>query len=327
MPVILVVGSTGGVGREIVRELLNCSGARTALNGRGNGQHSQWQIRALVRDAGAVNSDLLWGRLGGGVEVVQGNVTRPDSLEAAVRGAGIVIMAHSRRRGEAGASAQAVDYAGTCAVCQAAAAAAVSKLVYVSSNSVDCPDRTSVKLLNWIGVRSAGRPLFLKMSEEVLPGKLGALTRRLVLTQGMGMAWKLRAEAAVRNSGISYVIVRPVGLKNERGCCSAAVQQQEFGLGRVSRTAVGSLCVRVLTEAPSNCTVNVGAADKQWQDITSALAELLPDDSARAGRSATFAQHEAATQAFAGRVRLLAVGLVGLGLGLTAAAAVAIHSH
>ena len=78
----------------------------------------------------------------------------------------------------------------------------------------------------------------------------------------MGMAWKLRAEAAVRSSGVPYIIVRPVGLVDERGCCSAAAQQAEFGLGRVSRTAVATLCLRALsasTASPSRATPSLAS--------------------------------------------------------------------
>ena len=276
MQVALVVGASGGVGQEIVRELLSADSPAVT-------------VRAFVRDP--AKAAALWSGAdagGGRLQLVKGDVTQPETIAAAVKGADVVILTHSRRLGEAGATAEAVDYGGTCAVCKAAAEERVSRMVYVSSNSVNRPDKTIVCALNWMG--------------------------------GMGLAWKLRAEAAVRNSGVPYVIVRPVGLKD--GDVSAAppppptIMQREFGLGTVSRAAVGRLVVRALAEAPPNTTLHCGAtpataAGGAAQDLGAALASLVPD-SERAVASASFEQHEAATNAFAWRVRLAGLGALSL---------------
>jgi uncharacterized protein YbjT (DUF2867 family) len=57
---------------------------------------------------------------------------------------------------------------------------------------------------------------------------------------GMGLAWKLRAEEVVQASGVPYVIVRPVGLKNNRDLSAtcdrthhAALQLQMLVLRRL----------------------------------------------------------------------------------------------
>ena len=123
MQVALVVGASGGVGQEIVRELLSAGSPAVT-------------VRAFVRDP--AKAAALWSGAdagGGRLQLVKGDVTQPETIAAAVKGADVVILTHSRRLGEAGATAEAVDYGGTCAVCKAAAAERVSRMVYVSSNS------------------------------------------------------------------------------------------------------------------------------------------------------------------------------------------------
>ena len=268
MVVLLVVGATGGVGREVVRELLAISPAGTI-------------VRALVRDPAKVQG--MWGTAAAGPELHVGDVTRPDSVAPAIAGADVVIMAHSRRSDEAGSTPEAVDYAGTVAISQLAKSAGVSKLVYVTSNSVNRPEKTVVQALNWFG--------------------------------GMGMAWKLRAEGAVRSCGVPYVIVRPVGLKDD-GDETAVIQQEAFGLGRISRRAVGQLCARAVAAAPANSTIHCsGVAPEGGQpDLSAAFAALVPDSApgmSERTASATFEEHEQATNAFAWKVRLGGVGLLG----------------
>jgi NAD(P)-dependent dehydrogenase (short-subunit alcohol dehydrogenase family) len=124
MQVALVVGASGGVGQEIVRELLSAGSPAVT-------------VRAFVRDP--AKAAALWSGAdagGGRLQLVKGDVTQPETIAAAVKGADVVILTHSRRLGEAGATAEAVDYGGTCAVCKAAAAERVSRMVYVSSNSL-----------------------------------------------------------------------------------------------------------------------------------------------------------------------------------------------
>jgi uncharacterized protein YbjT (DUF2867 family) len=274
---VAVIGATGGVGQELVRELLGPNSPAVT-------------VRAVVRDPAA--GATLWS-CGTGcsgncrLELAQGDVTQPETVAAALTGMDVVIMAHSRRFGEESASAELVDYGGTAAVCKAASAAGVSKLVYVSSNSVNRPDKMMVQLINWMG--------------------------------GMGLAWKLKAEAAVRSSGIPYVIVRPVGLKDDRSPARStravvSIQQTDFGLGTVTRAAVANLCVRALVEAPRNTTLHCSGGSSAAcaaRDIGSAFASLVPD-ARRSVLEASFEQHEAATRALAWKVRLGLLGALGL---------------
>ena len=71
-PSILVVGATGGTGKEVVRQ------AREA----------GYRVRALVRDA-----DKARGQLGSDVELVVGDVRTGAGVDAAVRGVDYVVAA------------------------------------------------------------------------------------------------------------------------------------------------------------------------------------------------------------------------------------------
>jgi uncharacterized protein YbjT (DUF2867 family) len=86
---VLVVGATGALGRLVVEEAI----------GQG---HS---VRALVRSAAKAR------RIPSTAQVVQGEVTRPETLTAAVDGTGaIVFTLGSDGAGKAGA--ENVDYGG-----------------------------------------------------------------------------------------------------------------------------------------------------------------------------------------------------------------------
>ena len=87
--VVLVIGATGSVGRLVVEESIR----------RG------YATRALVRDAEKAR------RLPSGADIVVSDVTRPDTLPAAVAGIDAVVFTHgSDGAGKVGA--ENVDYSG-----------------------------------------------------------------------------------------------------------------------------------------------------------------------------------------------------------------------
>lgn len=86
-PVLLIVGATGSIGSHVLRAALT------------HGFH----IRALVRDAAKA-------ALPPGVEVVQGDLTRPETLGAAVAGAQYIVFTHGTYGSNQ--TAEAVDYGG-----------------------------------------------------------------------------------------------------------------------------------------------------------------------------------------------------------------------
>src|SRR2546427_9823727 len=85
---VLAVGATGSIGRYVIEEAL----------------HSGHGVRALVRNRVKL-------RLPPGVDVVVGDLTRPDSLVPAVDGVDAIVFTHGSVGGDT-PGAEAVDYGG-----------------------------------------------------------------------------------------------------------------------------------------------------------------------------------------------------------------------
>ena len=128
---ILVAGATGGVGQELVRQLLK-TGARVRLLVR-----AEKRARKLFSD---------------GIEIMPGDTRLPDSLPAALAGIRYVICATGTRSPFGKNSPQHVDYEGVRNLAQAARAAGVEHFVLVSSISVTRPENPLNKfgrVLDW----------------------------------------------------------------------------------------------------------------------------------------------------------------------------------
>jgi len=128
MSVVLVTGANGFVGSHMVPALL----------GAGH------RVVALVRD-GAGEGEVL-GRLGGaardGVEARLGDVTRPETLAAALEGVGAVLhLAAIARDWDGGQTLRLVNTEGTRNIVAAMRSAGVDRLVHVGALGVrDQPD-------------------------------------------------------------------------------------------------------------------------------------------------------------------------------------------
>src|SRR5699024_3279143 len=85
---VLVVGATGSIGRHVVAEALT----------------ADYTARALVRDPARAS-------LPAGVEVVVGDVTRPETLAAAVSGVDAIVFTLGSN-GQGSRGAETVDYGG-----------------------------------------------------------------------------------------------------------------------------------------------------------------------------------------------------------------------
>jgi uncharacterized protein YbjT (DUF2867 family) len=145
---VLVVGATGSIGRLVVEEAVR-QGYRT---------------RALVRDPARA------GQLPPEAELVVGDVTRPDTLPAAVDGVDAVVFTlGSDGAGKVGA--ETVDYGGVRNVLSALG-----------------PHPVRVALMTSIGVTN----------------RTGAYNRSTEAHD-----WKRRSERLVRASGLPYTVVRP----------------------------------------------------------------------------------------------------------------------
>jgi uncharacterized protein YbjT (DUF2867 family) len=125
---ILVSGSTGFVGGEIVRGLQ---------------QHNR-QVRALVR--GGASNPKAHGLREIGTEIVDGDLTVPDTLNKACNGAEIVITTATSMPSAPNDGLKRVDHDGTLALIAAAERAGVRRFIYTSYSGnlrIDSPLETA----------------------------------------------------------------------------------------------------------------------------------------------------------------------------------------
>ena len=104
---LLVVGATGTLGRQIVRRALD----------------EGHEVRCLVRSAQRASFLREWG-----VELVRGNITRPDTLPPALEGIDAVIDASTARPSE---SVMEVDWQGKINLVSAVQAAAIKRFIFI----------------------------------------------------------------------------------------------------------------------------------------------------------------------------------------------------
>lgn len=145
---LLVVGATGSIGRLVVDEAIRQG-------------HT---VRALVRDAGRAS------RLSSQAQRVVGDLTRPDTLVAAVGGIDAIVFTHGAEGGGK-AGAEHVSYGGVRNVLAALRG-----------------QQARIALMTAIGVTN----------------RTGAYNRS---TESHD--WKRRSERLLRTSGMPYTIVRP----------------------------------------------------------------------------------------------------------------------
>ena len=145
---VLVVGATGSIGRLVVAEALRQGHA----------------VRALVRDLGRARG------LPQEAQRVVGDLTRPQTLSAAVEGIDAIVFAHGSDGGGK-AAAEQVDYGGVRNVLQALGGR-----------------QARIALMTAIGVTNRQRDY----------------NRATQIHD-----WKRRGERLVRASGLPYTIVRP----------------------------------------------------------------------------------------------------------------------
>ncbi|GKT19928.1 SDR family oxidoreductase [Acidovorax sp. SUPP2522] len=145
---ILVIGANGSIGRLVVAQALEQGHA----------------VRALVRDLGRA-ADLP-----AEAERVVGDVTKPETLEAAVAGTDAIVFTHGSTSGSKAGSRQ-VDYG---------------------------------------GVRNVMAALGRRQARVALMTAIGVTNRQGSYNQATeAHDWKRRSERLVRASGLPYTVVRP----------------------------------------------------------------------------------------------------------------------
>jgi len=157
---VLLAGASGKNGRVVLRQL-------AALGVR---------ARAMTRDPEAARREI-----GADHDWVAGDVTKPETLAAAVKGVDVVISAVATAMPVGSNRPEEVDYIGTVNLSKAAKAAGATRFVIITSSVSGKKD----SFLNYIG--------------------------------GDVLIWKKRAEEALMASGLEYVIVGPTGMNDDPG--------------------------------------------------------------------------------------------------------------
>lgn len=167
-----------------------------------------------------------------GTEIVAGDVLQPETLKTALADCTHLICATGARPSFDPTGPLKVDYLGTRSLVKAAREKGVEQFVLVSS---------------------------LCVSRFFHPLNLFWLV----------LYWKQRAEAYLQESGLTYTIVRPGGLKNEDNDWPVVAEGADrLFEGGIPRTKVAQVCVEALFEP--------GARDKILEIVSRADAPNRP---------------------------------------------------
>ena len=230
---ILVIGGTRGVGQLVVQRLLG-DGCR---------------VRVLARNPKHAKEVL-----GPQVEIVPGDLTRPDSLRECVQGMGHIIFTAGVHSGRIARESlvKATDHDGVVETLRAARKAGFGgRLIY----------------LNSIGV-----------TRKSWAATLLNLLKRNTLV------WRRRIEPTIRNSGIDYTIIR-VGFLLDRplGTRRVKVSQDELPLtpsNRIARADVAEAFLQALRNPKASRTTfdvvwDTARGETDWDAL---LGQLRPDE-------------------------------------------------
>lgn len=225
---VLVAGATGATGKQVVKTLVQ----------------QGYAVRALVRDPAKVSD------LGEGVTIVQGDVTKPETLAPAAKGAKYVISAVGAKGKEAPNNQESVDYQGVVNLVDAAKAAGVEQFVLMSSIGAgnEDPDLPLNKMF------------------------------------GMVLKWKGKSEVHVRQAGVPYTIVRTGGLQVcEPGKKGLKLAPGDLDIrGMICRSDVARVMVDALgrPEAIGKTVVLINDAEGTSPDAWKSVWAELPKDEA-----------------------------------------------
>jgi uncharacterized protein YbjT (DUF2867 family) len=229
---VLVIGGTRGAGLLVARLLL---------------RHG-YRVRALARDPARAAP-----RLGSAVDVIAGDITKPDTLFPAVQGASHIIFTAGVQSGRIAPESlvKTTDYQGVLNTLTAARSEGFGgRFLYMNSIGVNTPSLTA-SLLN-----------FLKRNTLI---------------------WRRHVEDEIRASGLDYTIIRVGFLRNSPGGQRAVeVSQGDLPLApryQIARADVAEAFVEALQHPrASRATFEiVWGKSKRREDWSVLLSRLKPD--------------------------------------------------
>lgn len=189
-----VAGATGETGRRIVLELVK----------------RNIPVRALVRNLETAREILPQE-----VELVIGDILKPETLAGAIADSTVLLCATGAKPGFDPTGPYKVDLEGTKNLVDAAKIKGIEHFVFVSS---------------------------LCTSQLFHPLNLFFLI----------LVWKKQAEEYLQKSGLTYTIVRPGGLKNEDNPDPVVMSSADTLFdGSIPRTKVAQTCVEALFQPQS----------------------------------------------------------------------------
>lgn len=214
-----VAGSTGQTGRRIVEELLQ----------------NQIEVKALVRDINKAQQILPQN-----VELIQGDVLKPESFKEALKDCNFLLCATGATPSFDVTAPYQVDYIGTKNLVDLAKNQGIEHFVFVSS---------------------------LCVSQFFHPLNLFWLV----------LYWKKQAEIYLQNSGLNYTIVRPGGLKNEDYQNPLVMSGADTLFeGVIPRRQVAHVCVAALSQvcAKNKIVEIITKSDAQPQTLENLFANI-----------------------------------------------------
>lgn len=216
---VLVVGATGKTGRHITDQL------------RADG--TDLNVKAMVRDQAKANfADT--------VEVVVGDVLKPETLKAAMAGCDAIVCATGAAPSFDITGPYQVDFVGTRNLVDTAKAMGIQRFVIVSS---------------------------LCVSKFFHPLNLFWLV----------LFWKKQAEQYIIKSGLTYTIVRPGGLRSEDSEEAIVMSAADTLFdGGIARQKVAQVCIAGLREptAENKIVEIVTSPEAQGQPLGNLFAGI-----------------------------------------------------
>lgn len=211
--IALMVGGTAGAGLSVASEPDKAAVTLVAGATGGTGRALVQNLLAQGYQVRALVRDAARAQqvLGDEVDYRVGDVREIETLQAPMKGVDFVISAIGASRSDPENGPEAVDYGGVKNLVSAASDAGVQQFVLVSSIGATQEDH----YLN-------------KNFDNIL-------------------IWKFKGEEALRNSGLTYTVVRPGGLRNTAGGEQRLIfAQGDSSSGLIAREDVALICIQAL---------------------------------------------------------------------------------